>query len=74
MNVLGYAQACFWYVEKQRKLFSRKLPNIIYYAEFYKTTLRHCKTTTSYLYLEQELHSDEIFHKACVPLGDAFWR
>ena len=46
----------------------------MYYAEVYKTTLRHCKTTTSYLYLEQELHSDEIFHKACVPLGDAFWR
>ena len=46
----------------------------MYYAEFYKTTLRHCKATTSYLYLEQELHIDEIFHKVCVPLVDAFWR
>ena len=46
----------------------------MWYAEFYKTMLRHCKTSTSYPYLEQELHSDEIFHKACAPLGDAFWR
>ena len=70
MNVLG--QICLWHLEKKWKLFSRKLPNIIYYAEFYKTTLRHCKTTTLYIYLEQELNSDEIFHKACVPLGDVF--
>ena len=46
----------------------------MYYAEFYKTTLRHCKTTTVYLYLEQELHSDEIFHKDSGPLGDVFLR
>ena len=46
----------------------------MYYAEFYETTIRHCRTTTSCLYLEEELHSDEIFRKACVPLGDAFWR
>ena len=45
----------------------------MYYTEFYKTTLRHCKTTTLYLYVEQELHSDEIFHRACVPLSDVFW-
>ena len=38
-------------------------------------TLRHVKTTTLYLYLEQELlHSYEMFHKACVSLGDIFWR
>ena len=40
----------------------------MYYTEFYKTTWRHVKTTPLYLYLEQELHSDEIFHKASVPL------
>ena len=70
MNVLGHTS--FWYLEKQWKLFSKKLPNIMYHTEFYKTTLRHYKTTTLYLYLEQELHSDEIFHKACVPLSDVF--
>ena len=46
----------------------------MYNTEFYKTILRHVKTTTLYLYLEQELHSDEIFRKACVPLGDIFCR
>ena len=35
----------------------------MYYAEFYETTVRHCRTTTSCLYLEEELHSDEIFIK-----------
>ena len=44
----------------------------MYYKEFYKTTLRHVKTTTLYLYLEQELHSDQIFRKSSVPLGDIF--
>ena len=44
----------------------------MYHTEFYKTILRHYKTTTLYLYLEQELHSDEIFHRACVPLIDVF--
>ena len=46
----------------------------MYYTEFYKTTLRHVKTTTLYLYLEQELHSDEILRKACVPLSDLLCR
>ena len=50
MNVLGHT--CFRYLEKKWKFFSRKLPNIMYYTEFYKTTLRHVKTTTFYLYLE----------------------
>ena len=47
---------------------------MMYYTEFYKTTLRQVKTTTLYLYLEQDLHIDEIFHKACIPLGDKLWR
>ena len=45
----------------------------MYYVEFYKTKLRHCKTTILYLYLEQEPHSDETFLKARVSLGDVFW-
>ena len=63
---------CMFWVFRE-KVNSRKLPKIMYYTEFYKTTLRHVKTITLYLYLEQELHSGEIFHKACVPLGDIFW-
>ena len=39
-----------------------------------KITLRHVKTTTLYIYLEQEVHSDEIFHKASVLLDDMFLR
>ena len=39
-------------------------------TRFYKNTFLHVKTTTLYLYLEQELHSDEMFYKACVPLSD----
>ena len=46
----------------------------MYYTKFKKNTLRHVKTTTLYLHLEQELNSDEMFYKACVPLGDVFWR
>ena len=72
MNVLGHA--CFGCLEKKWKLLTRKLPNIIYFTEFYKIILRHLKITTLYLYLEQELDSDEIFHKACVSLGNWFWR
>ena len=63
---------CMFWVFRE-KVNSRKLPKIMYYTEFYKTTLCHVKTITLYLYLEQELHSGEIFHKACVPLGDIFW-
>ena len=68
MNVPGHA--CFGYL----KLFSRKLPRIIYYTKFYKIILRHVKTTTLHLYLEQKLGSDKRFYKACVPLGDIFWQ
>ena len=39
-------------------------------AKFYKKTSHHVKTTTLCLYLEQELHGDEVFYKGCVPLGD----
>ena len=39
-------------------------------TRFYKNTFLHVKTTALYLYLEQELHSDEMFYKACVPLSD----
>ena len=39
----------------------------MYYTEFYKNTLRHAKTTTLYLYFEQQQHSE-----TCVPLGDIF--
>ena len=38
--------------------------------KFYKNNSHHVKTTTSCLYIEQELYSDEMFYKACVPLGD----
>ena len=44
----------------------------MYYTKFYENTLRHVKTTTLHLYPEQELHSDEIFYKPCVPMGDIF--
>ena len=44
----------------------------MYYAKFYENTLRHVKTTTLYLHLEQELHSDKMFYKPCVPVGDIF--
>ena len=40
----------------------------------YNYTLRHVKFITLYLYLEQELHSEEIFRNAFVLLGDIFWR
>ena len=46
----------------------------MYYTKFYKITLRHVKTNTLDLYLVQELRSDNMFYKACVPLGDIFWR
>ena len=36
-------------------------------------TLRHAETTTICFYVEQELHSYEMFYKACVPQGDIFW-
>ena len=42
------------------------------YTKVYTNIIRHVKTNTLYLYLEQELHSDKIFYKACVPLGDIF--
>ena len=42
----------------------------MYYTKFQKNFLRHVKTTTLYLYLEQELHIDELFYKAYIPLGD----
>ena len=58
MNVLGHA--CFGYLKKKCKLFTRKLPKVMYYTKSYENTLRHVKTTTLYLYLEQELRSDEI--------------
>ena len=64
----------FWVFREKWKIFTRKLPNIIYYTEFYKITLRHVKTATLYLYLEQELHGDEIFYKPCFPLGNIIWR
>ena len=48
-------------------------PNIIYHTEFSKITLHHVKTTILYFYLEQELHNNEIIHKACVPLRDFFF-
>ena len=70
MNVLGHS--CFEYLEEKRKLFTRKLSNIMILYRIYKTTLRYVKTTTLYLYLEQELHSDEMFNKACVQLGGIF--
>ena len=47
---------------------------MMYYTKFYKKTLRHGKTTTLYFCIEQELHSDEMFYKTCVPPGDIFWR
>ena len=37
MKVLGHA--CFGYLEKKRKIFNRKLPNIAYYTKFCKNTL-----------------------------------
>ena len=40
----------------------------------YNYTWRHVKFITLYLYLEQELHSEEIFRNAFVLLGDIFWR
>ena len=61
----------FWVFREKVKTTS-KLPKIMYYTKFYKNTLHHVKTTTLYFYLEQELHSDEMFYKACVPLGDIF--
>ena len=70
----SYIDAYVGYFEKKWKLFTRKLPKIMYYTKFLKNTLRHVKTTTLYLHLEQELNSDEMFYKACVPLGDVFWR
>ena len=36
-------------------------------------TLRHAETTTICFYVEQELHSYEMFYKACVPQSDIFW-
>ena len=57
-------------LESIQKLFTRKLPNIMYYTKFQKNFLRHVKTTTLYLYLEQELHIDKLFYKAYIPLGD----
>ena len=39
------------------------------YTKLYKNTLRHVKTTTVYLYLEQELHTNEACVVVCVPLG-----
>ena len=70
MNFLGHP--CFGYLQKKRKLFTRKLPKVMYYTKFYENTLRHVKTTTLYLFLEQELHSDEMFYKPCVPMSDIF--
>ena len=70
MNFLGHA--CFEYLEEKRKLFTRKLPKVMYYTKFSENTLSHVKTTTLYLYLEEELHSDEMFYKPCVPMGDIF--
>ena len=70
MNFLGHA--CFGYLEKKRKFFTRKLPKVMYYTKFYKNTLRYVKTTTLYLYLEQEQHSYEMFSKPSVPMGDIF--
>ena len=66
MNALGHAG--FGYLEKKWKLFTRKL--LIRDIKFYKNTSHHVKTTTSCLYLEQELHSDEMSYKACVPPDD----
>ena len=40
----------------------------------YNYTWRHVKFITLYLYLEQDLHSEEIFRNAFVLLGDIFWR
>ena len=37
-----------------------------------KNYLTSVKTIPIYIYLEQELHSDEIPHKACVTLGAMF--
>ena len=56
MNVLGHEY--FGYLEKKWKLFGRKLPNIMYYTEFYKSILRHVDAIILFLYLKQELHSD----------------
>ena len=65
MNILGYA--CFRYLEKKGKLFTRKFLNIMSYTEFYKNTLRHVKTTTLYLHFKLQQHSE-----TCAPLGDIF--
>ena len=70
MNVLD---VYFGYLEK---ISENPLPGnflkLCTIRKFYKNTLRHVKTTTLYLYLEQKLHSNEMFYKICVPLGDTF--
>ena len=71
MNALGHS--CFGYLQKKGKLFTRKLPNIMYCTKLCKNTLRHGKTTTSCLYFEQDLHNNKMFYKACVPLDDIFF-
>ena len=72
MNVIGHS--CFGYLEQKWKFLAVNFLILSYYKEFYKITLRHVKTTTIYLEPEQELHSDEMFHKACAPLGNIFWQ
>ena len=71
-NALG--RACFRYLEKKWKLFTRRLAKIMYHTKFYKNTLSHAKTTTLHLYPEQELHSDEMFYRPCVSMGDIIWQ
>ena len=53
-------------------VFREKIPRkfLIRNTKFYKNTSDHVKTNTLCLYLEQELHIDGMFCKACVPLGD----
>ena len=46
----------------------------MYHTKFYKNTLSHAKTTTLHLYPEQELHSDEMFYRPCVSMGDIIWQ
>ena len=45
----------------------------MYCTKLCKSTLLHGKTTTSCLYFEQDLHSNKMFYKACVPLDDIFF-
>ena len=61
----------FWVVREKVKALPGNFVILRHHAKLYNITL---KTTTLYIYLEKEVHSDEILDKAFVPLGDMFWR